>query len=717
MERILQQLSSGFHIPLQNPVLIFSLILAIILLAPVLLRKLNIPSIIGLIISGAVIGPFGLNILEKNSAVELFSTIGLLYIMFIAGLELDFSEFRSNKFKNFLFGIFTFFTPICIGFPIMYYVLDYELLPAMLIASMFSTRTLVAYPIVSKLGISKNKAVAVSVGGTIIADTGVLIALTMLLGAEHGGTGKDFWIQTILSIFLFAIIMFAAVPRIAKWFFNKLESEKYSHYIFVLAVVFFSAFLAEVAGMEPIIGAFAAGLSLNKLIPATSSLMNRIEFIGNSLFIPFFLISVGMLVDVRLLFEGYEALLIAAILAVVSLIGKWLAALATQIIFGFSRAQRSLVFGLSSAHAAAVLAISLVGNKAGLIDEVILNGIIILILITCIFSSFVTERAARKVVLEMDNAPITPENGKNIHKEHILIPVTKIKSMEKMIDFVALLKDHKSLHPITMLAIVPNDENSEGHIIKVQNDLEKCVKHASATETKVNIAVTIDQHFLSGVARKSREIMAETIVLPWPEEGDLIDKKSEFRLDNLLEQINKSLFICHLNKPASAYKRIIVVAPPYTEKESDFGFLMGKIIKLAGELKTEMVFFSNGVTRGAIANALIVLKNQVSNELRPFDNWDDFLILSRFIREDDIMVVIGARKGSFSYNQQLDSIPAKLEKYFSRNTRIIFYPKQISSRSIIDSYGDITHEPLSIGLEAVQKIGKEIGNIFKKEEG
>lgn len=716
MERILQQLSSGFHIPLQNPVLIFSLILAIILLAPVLLRKLNIPSIIGLIISGAVIGPFGLNILEKNSAVELFSTIGLLYIMFIAGLELDFSEFRTNKFKNFLFGLFTFFTPIIVGFPIMFYVLDYDLLPAMLIASMFSTRTLVAYPIVSKLGISKNKAVAVSVGGTIIADTGVLIALTMLLGAEHGGTGKDFWIQTILSIFLFAIIMFAAVPRIAKWFFNKLESEKYSHYIFVLAVVFFSAFLAEVAGMEPIIGAFAAGLSLNKLIPATSSLMNRIEFIGNSLFIPFFLISVGMLVDVRLLFEGYEALLIAAILAVVSLIGKWLAALATQIIFGFSRAQRSLVFGLSSAHAAAVLAISLVGNKAGLIDEVILNGIIILILITCIFSSFVTERAARKVVLEMDNAPITPENGKNIHKEHILIPVTKIKSMEKMIDFVALLKDHKSLHPITMLAIVPNDENSEGHIIKVQNDLEKCVKHASATETKVNIAVTIDQHFLSGVARKSREIMAETIVLPWPEEGDLIDKKSEFRLDNLLEQINKSLFICHLNKPASAYKRIIVVAPPYTEKESDFGFLMGKIIKLAGELKTEMVFFSNGVTRGAIANALIVLKNQVSNELRPFDNWDDFLILSRFIREDDIMVVIGARKGSFSYNQQLDSIPAKLEKYFSRNTRIIFYPKQISSRSIIDSYGDITHEPLSIGLEAVQKIGKEIGNIFKKEE-
>lgn len=716
MNSFLEHLADGFHIPLQNPVLVFSLILAIILLAPVLLRKLNIPSIIGLIISGAVIGPFGLNILEKNSAVDLFSTIGLLYIMFIAGLELDFSEFRTNKFKTFLFGIFTFSIPILVGFPVMYYVLGYDLLPAMLIASMFSTRTLVAYPIVSKLGISKNKAVAVTVGGTIIADTGVLVSLTMLLGAEHGGSGRDFWIQMSLSILLFAVFMFFAVPRIAKWFFDKLESEKYSHYIFVLAVVFFSAFLAEAAGMEPIIGAFVAGLSLNKLIPATSSLMNRIEFIGNSLFIPFFLISVGMLVDVRVLFDGYAALLIAAILAVVSLSGKWLAALSTQIIFRFSRAQRSLVFGLSSAHAAAVLAISLIGNKAGLIDETILNGIIILILITCIFSSFVTERAARKVVLEMDSAPVTTEHTKGLHKEHILIPVTEIKPMEKMIDFVALLKDHKSVHPVSMLAVVPNDEDSESRILKAQSDLEKCVKHASATETKVNIAVTIDQHFLSGIARKSREIMAETIMFPWPENGGLYDKKSDFRLDALLDHLNKTLFICQVVKPISSHKKIIVVVPPLSEKESDFGLWMTKIIQLATELKMEMVFFSNGTTRGAVANALIALKTQVPNELRPFDDWDDFLILSRFIREDDVVVFIGARKGAVSYNNQFENIPAKLEKYFPRNTKMLVYPQQITAHSIIDSYGDISHETLNIGIEAVQKIGKEIGNIFKKEE-
>jgi len=716
MDRIIQQIISGFHIPLQNPVLIFSLILAIILLAPILLRKFNIPSIIGLIISGAVIGPYGLNILENNSAVNLFSTIGLLYIMFIAGLELDLNEFRANRFKSITFGFLTFTIPIAIGFPVIYYWFDYELLPSLLISSMFATHTLVAYPIVSKLGVAKNVAVAITVGGTILTDTGVLIALAVLMGVDQGGVGPQFWWQLGISLLLFTLFMLFIVPLIAKWFFRKLESEKHSHYIFVLAVVFFAAFLAEAAGLEPIIGAFAAGLALNKLIPPTSSLMNRIEFIGNSLFIPFFLISVGMLVDVRVLVSGYMALVIAAVLSVVALTGKWVAAFLTQFFFRYSRAQRNLIFGLSSAHAAAILAVALVGNKAGLVDDTILNGIIILILITCIVSSFVTERAAKKVVLEMDEAPLHPENGRGPHHEHILIPVTTLGKMEKLIDFVALLKDKKSVHPVSILSVIPNEEDSESRIIKARQDLEVCVKHAAASDTKVNIAVTIDHHFLSGIARKSREIMAETIVFPWPEMGGLYDRKSDSRLDAILEHIDKTTFICQINKPVSSYKRIVAIVPPYSEKEGDFGLWMGKIIQLANELKIEMVFFSNGTTRGAIANALIVFKNNASNELRPFEDWDDFLILSRFIREDDIIVHIGSRKGSFSYNQQLESIPGKLDKYFPRNTKILVYPQQLSSSNIIESYRDITPEPLHIGIEAVQKIGKEIGNIFKKEE-
>src|SRR5690554_2384652 len=361
MDVIIDQLTHSFQLPLEDPILIFSLILTIILIAPLLLQRIRIPGIIGLIISGIVIGPYGLNILGESLFVDVFSTIGLLYIMFIAGLELDLNEFRINKNKSLLFGFFTFFIPLSIGFPVCHYFLGYDFNASLLISSMFATHTLLTYPIVSKLGVSKNQAVAITVGGTILTDTAVLIILAVIIGSHNGGLTSEFWIKLGISLAVFSAFMFFVIPRIAKWFFRKLESEKHSHYIFVLCVVFLAAFLAEIAGVEPIIGAFVAGLALNKLIPHSSALMNRIEFIGNSLFIPFFLISVGMLVDVSVILSGPMALIVAGTLSVVAIFGKWNAAFFTQLVFKYSAAQRQLIFGLSGAHAAATLAVILVG--------------------------------------------------------------------------------------------------------------------------------------------------------------------------------------------------------------------------------------------------------------------------------------------------------------------------------------------------------------------
>src|SRR5690554_6921011 len=342
MDVIINQLVEQFQLPLQNPVLIFSLILAIILLAPILLQRIRIPGIIGLIVSGIIIGPAGLNILEKSLFVDVFSTIGLLYIMFIAGLELDLNEFKATRNKSILFGFLTFTIPLGVGFPVCHYLLGFDFNASLLTASMFATHTLVTYPIVSKISLSKNIAVAITVGGTILTDTAVLILLAVILGSHQGGLTQEFWIRLGISLVLFSAFMFLVIPRIAKWFFRKLESERHSHYIFVLSVVFFSAFLAEIAGLESIIGAFVAGVALNKLIPSSSALMNRIEFIGNSLFIPFFLISVGMIVDLRVIFSGWAALGIAAVLTLAALLGKWLAAFLSQISFRFSKNQRNL---------------------------------------------------------------------------------------------------------------------------------------------------------------------------------------------------------------------------------------------------------------------------------------------------------------------------------------------------------------------------------------
>lgn len=402
LNRVLQQ----FHPPFTNPVIIFTLLIIIVLIAPLLMAKVKAPHIIGFILAGVAIGPHGLNLLTKNLAVDLLATIGLLYIMFIAGMELNLTEFTSKKHKSLVFGFFTFAIPIVIGFPVCYWLLNLPLLASLLTASMFATHTLVAYPIVSKYKIAHNEAVAVTIGGTMLTDTAVLIILPVIIGAKHGHLTLNFWLLLACSLAVFAFIVLQIIPRIAKWFLSRRNTSHTSQYVFVIACMFFSALLAQIAGVEPIIGAFLGALALNRLIPKSSQLFNNVRFVGNALFIPVFLISVGMVVNLHVLFRGPWALIIAACLTLVALLGKWTAALFTQKIFGYTNLQRQLIFGLSSSHAAATLAIILTGYQSKIIDDDVLNGTVVLILITCIIASFTVERAGKKLSLKTQPEPV-----------------------------------------------------------------------------------------------------------------------------------------------------------------------------------------------------------------------------------------------------------------------------------------------------------------------
>jgi Kef-type K+ transport system membrane component KefB len=396
LSKVLQQ----FHTPFTNPVIIFTLLIIIVLIAPLLMAKIKAPHIIGFILAGVAIGPHGFNLLTKNLAVDLLATIGLLYIMFIAGIELDLAEFKNKKHKSLVFGIFTFAIPIIIGFPVCYWLLNLPFLASVLTASMFATHTLVAYPIVSKYKIAGNEAVALTVGGTMLTDTAVLLILPVIIGAKQGSLNADFWLLLAVSVVVFAFIVLQIMPRIATWFLKRPNISHTSQYVFVLACMFFSAMLAQLAGVEPIIGAFVGALALNKLVPKQSQLFNNVTFVGNAIFIPVFLISVGMVVNLHVLFRGPWALIIAATLTLVALLGKWAASLFTQKIFGYTTLQRQLIFGLSSSHAAATLAIILVGYKSKIIDDDVLNGTIVLILVTCMVASFTVERAGKKLSLK-----------------------------------------------------------------------------------------------------------------------------------------------------------------------------------------------------------------------------------------------------------------------------------------------------------------------------
>lgn len=716
MEQFIQHIIEEFRLPLSSPVLIFSLILLIILFAPLVLKKFNLPGIIGLIISGVIIGPNGLNIVANDSAIHLFSTIGILYIMFIAGLELDLQQFKRHKNKSVIFGLFTFFLPLFIGYPVCRYILGYDFNAAFLTASMFATHTLVTYPIVSKLGLSKDTAVAITVGGTILTDTAVLIILAVIMGNHTGGLNKEFFISLFVSLLLFSAFMFLVIPRIAKWFFQKMESEKHAHYIFVLAVVFFAAFLSELIGLEPIIGAFMAGLALNKLIPHSSALMNRIEFIGNSLFIPFFLIAVGMHVNIKVIFSGPMALVIAGTLTIVAVTGKWIAALATQKIFGYTKEQRGLIFGLSGAHAAATLAIILVGYQAGILDENILNGTIILILITCIIASLVTEKSAKKILIHAENNNEASPETKERPKEHILLTASHANNFEKLLEFALLIKDKKSDNPISILSVVPNNEEAEENILRSRNKLQSFIQLASATEIKANIITTIDHNTASGIARASKESMADIVITNWPSHARILDLFIGEKMESITRKVDRNLFIGQFQVPLVNHKRIVVASPPLAELEKGFELWVHKVIRLAQELSLPIFHYGHYHTHSSFQQKLHKEKLNVSYFYHGFEDWDNFSAFTRFVHEDDLFILVASRSGSVSYLTVHDHLHFKLDKYLENNSKIIIYPRQDGYISNDDNYEEINLSPLTRSIDTFEILGRSIRDFFNKKQ-
>lgn len=718
MESYYHELLQEFHLPLTNPVLVFALVLFIILLSPILLKRFNIPGTVGLILSGVLIGPYALNLLEKSSAVELFSTIGLLYIMFIAGVELQVNELKRNRNPSILFGLLTFALPIVAVYPVCRFLLNYNVSASILTASMLATHTLVAYPIVNRMGIAKNQAVPVTVAGTIMSDTAVLLLLAVIIGYSQGNLSREFMLHLGISLTIFTMIVFIVLPFIARWFFTKLENEKHAHYIFVLAAVFFSAFLSRVAGLEPIVGAFAAGLALNPLIPNSSALMNRIEFIGNSLFIPFFLISVGMLVDLRVILSGPMTLIIAALLTVVAIAGKWLPAFLIQKLFGFSTAQRQLIFGLSSSRAAATIAIVLVGYKARILDLNILNATIILILITCIVGSMVTEKAAKKIAVDESQATPEDENGEESFSEQILLPIAGGLPSERVLEFAVLIREKRSARPLILLSVVPNDHEAELNMKKAKKELEPMVNYAASFDTKLDIVATIDYNFSSGISRMVKESRADLVVYGWPQHRGFIDRLINDSAESIVNCTSKTTIICQVTQPLALHRRMVIICPPLAEMEKGFEQWLGKMSLLALELSIPMQFHCDRTCRIAINDSITAMPsspNLLFEPMKTARDWENLSRQRKRFKDDDIVVMVSARRDSVSYKAFFDQTPEQLEKHFGGISKIMIYPASYGPANIAEGYVDVVvPEPIRIGASAIRHIGNELSQFMRK---
>ena len=570
-------LSISHSLPLTDPVLKFLLILIIILSAPLLLNKLKVPHLLGLIIAGAIIGPYGLNLVLRDSSIILSGTAGLLYIMFLAGLEIDMGDFKRNSGKSLVFGMYTFLIPMGLGIVAGYYVLNFSMETSILLASMFASHTLIAYPIISRLGITKDKSVSITVGGTMITDTLALLVLTVIVGMATGQTGDYFWTRLSVSVIVFALFVVIVFPLIGRWFFKRVQ-DSISQYIFVLVMVFLGAYLAQLAGMEAIIGSFLAGLALNRLIPHSSPLMHRVEFIGNSIFIPFFLIGVGMLINYRVFFTSFETIKVGIVMIIIATAAKYAAAWLTQKTFRMSVDQRRVIFGLSNAQAAATLAAVMVGYNVilgqtpegepiRLLNESVLNGTILMILVTCTMASFSAQRGAHNLAV----AQISEEKRQvEEHKERILIPVSNEETAEELVNLSLAVKSPKNMRFLYALKVLDNQSTEEGSVKQAKRLLENAALTAAATDTHLQELLRYDLNVPNAVLSVILEHSITDLVLGLHKEKGISTSFLGRITEDILNHSDVTTLIYKSVQPLSTMKRHLVVIPEQAEKEIGF---------------------------------------------------------------------------------------------------------------------------------------------------
>jgi len=502
--------SFNFSIPFDDPVLIFALVMLIILLAPMVFKKLKIPGLVGLILAGTVVGPGLLGLIERDFTIELLGTVGLLYLMFMAGLSIDLNQFEKLRERSIGFGLLSFFLPQLSALYVGTQWLDYSFSTSLLLGSIVGSHTLLAYPIVERLGITKNTGVTMSMGGTLVTDTMSLGVLAIVAGSVGDNLGAGYWIQFGVTVVVFVVTAVLTMPRFGRWFFRNVQYEKNIDYVFVVAVLFTTAFLAELAGLAPIIGAFMAGLLLNRLVPESSTLMSRVQFVGNVFFIPFFLISVGMLVDIQVL-GSLEVWVKAIVFSLLVFFGKGIASYVMKYLFKYTNQETLVIYGLTTPQSAATLAVTLVGYELGFFDQTAVNAVVIMILITCLIGPWLVEKYGRLVAIQEEEKPYSRADA----PQRILVPLANPETSDALMDIAFMVRDNKQSQPVYPLTVARDGANVEANVARGEKMLSHAVLHAASADVEVNPVTSVDLNVSRGIARTIEERRISNIVIGW----------------------------------------------------------------------------------------------------------------------------------------------------------------------------------------------------------
>lgn len=678
------------YFPITDPTLIFFVVLLIVLFAPIIMGKLRIPHIIGMVLAGIVVGKYGLNILERDSSFELFGRVGLYYIMFLAALEMDMEGMKKNKSRLLIYGLLTCFVPFTLTYLMSIHLLHYSTKSSLLLSCIMASNTLIAYPIVSRYRLQQKPSVTLSVGSSMLS---LLIALVILAGlvasfGEHDGI--LFWIFFAAKFAAYCGFMIFLIPRLTRWFLRR-YSDAVMQFIFVMAMLFMSAALSQIVGIEGVFGAFFAGLILNRYIPHISPLMNRLEFIGNALFIPYFLIGVGMLINVNLLFQGGHILWVIFCIVFFGTLGKAIAAYAACLGFRLPLSSGHMMFGLTSAHAAGSIAMVmvgmniLIGPNTYLVNDDMLNGVVIMILFTCIISSLLTDWSSQKIVLRDKELP-EAEDEKKGNDEKILIPVRYPEYADNLMDLALLVRNQKLNRGLVCLNVVYDDKDMRYNQEQGRQLLDHCSQLAAATDVMTQTQVRIAANIANGIKHAFNEFQCSEIIIGMHMHPERSPKFwGEFH-QSLFNGLSRQIIMARVIQPLNTIRRIQVAVPSRAEFEPGFYRWLERLSRMAGNLDCRIQFHGRTETLALINEYIQNRHHEVRADYALMNHWNEMPQLAAQISNDHMLVVITARKGTVSYKTALERLPEEITRFFSGTNLMIIFP---------DQYGDSSGDQLT----------------------
>ncbi len=666
----------GNGLPITDPVFIFAIVSGLILLAPIVLGRWRLPGMIGLLIAGALLGPNGFGVLARDMSFVLFGTVGLLYIMFTAALEVDLAVLKRSRTQTMVFGLLTFAVPMSLGVLVARTILQFDWPAALLLASTFASHTLLTYPIASRLGLARNSAVTAAVGGTIITDTLALLVLAVIAGMVRGNAGDAFWLQLILGLSIYAGAILFVLPLIARWFFKNVARDGVAEFVFVLAVVFAISAASKYAGSEPIVGAFLAGLALNRLIPHNGALMNRIQFTGEAIFVPFFLLSVGMLLDVSIFLGGFQAWLVAGTMVITVITGKLLAAWIAGKTLGYNRDEWLLIFGLSVPQAAATLAATIVGFEIGLFDEFVVNGAIMMIFVSCILAPIVVQRSGRAVALA---EAVAPAEADLMPPRRILVGCSSVAASQRLAELAILMRDPSSTAPVHLLRILPDAAPGPAAETAAYDSLAAIASQLSAaeipTESRVRQAISVGTGLLA--ARQDTE--ATDLLIGWPETGTTNQLLLGSLIQQLLRDRHFSLFVGRIHDPLKTVKRLVLVLPTHAEHEDGFLDAILLLRQLAVQIGAPVHILTERRASAAFHAFFTDFDLAENIKFHTIESWTRLARnLAKGKQNGDLLVVYGVRRGGLSWSPGDDALPGKLAAAMPDTNLLFFYPAEVA---------------------------------------